>query len=178
MSGIPQRLKVADAITQGQTLTGTLPVAALGRLAAALASPDGEIQVQLTFAAHPVARGRVIGTLNGRLSLVCQRSLEPFEWPLAVHFDWLLVGSEAEEARVMAEADPVMLDGDSLCLRDALEDEALLALPLVPLSPISAPVEGKKPGRKTKGGAMGDNSGLDDSRPNPFAALKGKLPKR
>lgn len=179
MSAIPQQLKAADAVARQLSLSGTLPVAELPRLSAALAARTGALTVTLAFEPHALSRGRVRGNLAGELMLTCQRSLEPFAWSLATSFDWLLVRDEAEEERLLQEADPVLLEGDMLKLRDAIEDEALLALPLVPLSPVSeaasSPSKSKKPGGKTKPGAMGDNIQLDDSRPNPFAALKGKL---
>ena len=175
MSAIPQKLKAAEAVAQGLSLAGPLPVARMKRLAAALAAPSGEIGVTLSFAPHPVALGKVSGTLKGELMLTCQRTLEPFAWTLDVPFAWLLARDEAEEERLLADADPVLLDAGQLMLADAIEDETLLALPLVPLSSAPAQVTTKKRGGKTKDPAMGDNPRLDDSRPNPFAALKGKL---
>jgi len=179
MSAIPQQLKAADAVARQLSLNGTLPVADLPRLAAALSARTGALSVTLAFEPHALSRGRVRGTLAGELMLTCQRSLEPFAWTLDTTFDWVLVRDEAEEERLLQDGDPVLLEGDLFKLRDAIEDEALLALPLVPLSPVSEaaslPSEARKRGSKTKPGSMGDNVQLDDSRPNPFAALKGKL---
>jgi uncharacterized protein len=181
MSAIPLQLKAAEAVAQQLALTGSLPLSRLPRLKAALAGAAQPVTVSLAFAGHPAALGRVRGEVTGTLPLTCQRTLEAFDWPLTASFDWLLARDEAEEERLLADADPVLLDGGLLRLTEAIEDEILLALPLIPLSPGSAAglrVRAAPAGGQTKPGPISDNRGLDDTRPNPFAALKGKLPRR
>lgn len=189
---LPARFKAAEAVARRQTLRGSLPVSQLSRLGEALSGSAGALQVELSFDRYPRAVGRVHGRIRGLLPLTCQRTLEVFFWPLDAAFEWVMVRSEAEEERLLADADPLILEDDQLKLHEAIEDEVLLALPLVPLSPDSRPPssadapataadEGKALGKsragKTKPGRVSHNVELDDSRPNPFAALKGKFNK-
>ena len=184
---LPARFKAAEAVARRQLLTGVLPVALLPRLAEALSGPAELLTISAEFQTHPRSVGRAKGRITGLLPLTCQRSLQVFDWPLDVSFDWIMVRDEAEEERLLADADPVMLDDEQLLLHEAIEDEVLLALPLIPLAP-DAPMpsvpeasgaasKGKKPQGKTKALRISDNPGLDDSRPNPFLALRGKFSK-
>lgn len=181
---LPARFKAAEAVARRQQLAGVLPVDMLPRLAEALSGPAGLLTVSAEFQTHPRSVGRARGQITGLLPLTCQRSLQVFDWPLDIHFDWIMVRDEAEEERLLADADPVMLEDEQLKLHEAIEDEVLLALPLIPLAPdatmpgaSAAPPKGKKPQGKTKAPRISDNPGLDDSRPNPFLALKGQVRK-
>jgi len=184
---IPVKLKAHEAVANRQKLEANVAIDALPRLCAALAGPAGMLNVTMQFDPHPKTVGRVSGQIQGQLPLICQRSLEVFLWPLDVPFDWIMVRDEAEEERVLADADPVMLEEEQLLLRDAIEDEVLLAIPLIPLAPDApmpilpeaetAAAKTKKPQGETKAPQIGDNFELDDSRPNPFLALKGQLRK-
>ncbi len=182
---LPARFKAAEAVARRQVLDGVLPVATLERLSTALAGPAGSLTISMNFAPYPRSVGCAQGRITGLLPLTCQRTLEAFDWALDVTFDWVMVRDEAEEERLLADADPVMLEEEQLLLHQAIEDEVLLALPLMPLAPGStaltvpatAAASGKKGAGKTKAPVVSHNNELDDSRPNPFAALKGRLSK-
>ncbi len=173
---IPVKLKARNAVAKRVALVGSVPIAELPRLVEALASAEGELQIRLQFAEHHTALGRVTGTITGNLWLTCQRSMEPFLWPLSAQFDWALVGDEEHEEKLLADTDPVMLEDENLLLRQSLEDEVLLTLPLMAIAPEGSSKR-QKPGSKTKAPAISDNIQLDDTRPNPFALLKGQFPK-
>lgn len=184
---LPARFKAAEAVARRQQLTGVLAIAMLPRLVEALSAPAGQLTISAEFGTHPRSVGRAKGRITGMLPLTCQRSLQVFEWPLDIGFDWIMVRDEAEEERLLADADPVMLEDEQLKLHEAIEDEVLLALPLIPLAPdapmpdvpepAKAQAKAKKLPGKTKAPAISDNYQLDDSRPNPFLALKGQLRK-
>lgn len=174
---VPVKLKAHQAVARAVLIEGALPLAHLPRLAAALAQAEGSLQVSLQFGEHRAALGQVRGTLKGLLWLTCQRSLESFQWPLEATVDWALVGDEAHEEALLADADPVLLDDENLLLHQSIEDEVLLCLPLMPLAPEGS-LATKKAKGKTKPLSISDNAGLDDTRPNPFAALKGQFPRR
>jgi len=188
---LPASFKAAEAVARRQVLDGVLPVAKLQRLAAALSGAADALTIHVEFVPHPRSMGRASGRIRGLLPLTCQRSLQVFDWPLDVAFDWIMVRDEAEEERLLADADPVMLQEEQLLLHDAIEDEVLLSLPLVPMAPESSlpgshesvapsPAAGAKtkmPQGKTKAPRISDNFELDDSRPNPFLALKAQFSK-
>lgn len=104
------------------------------------------------------------------VSLVCQRCLQPYAQPLAVQRSLRFVRDEDLAAQLDADSDEdVLAMSRSLDLRELIEDELLLELPLVPRHEecpqplVHADEELLEPEQ--------------DEKPNPFAALaalKGK----
>ncbi len=102
--------------------------------------------------------------LQGRaqVALQCQRCLQAVEVDLEVDRHFRFVRYEAEAARLDEESeDDVLVLEPRLDLLELLEDEFILALPIVPMhevcpQPLKAPV-----------GEVLD----DEPAPNPFAAL-------
>lgn len=176
--GIPLKLNAAEAIARGLRLDGRLPLAALPRLVDALASGEGELRAELEFSADPQSQGRLRGRLQTTVVLTCQRCLQPLPWPLDLSPDLSLVATEEDEERLLESGEPVRLEAGQLLLREALEDELLLGLPLAPTcaDPACA-LRGRSP-EETSGAQVSDNVRPGDSRPNPFLALKGKFPAR
>jgi uncharacterized protein len=64
---------------------------------------------------------------------VCQRCLKPMRHAVTGHARIALVVSEAEADRVPPEFEPVHAPAGRIRLRDLVEEEVLLGLPLVPL---------------------------------------------
>jgi len=100
------------------------------------------------------------------LTVTCQRSLEPFVLPVALHSRLGLIRSEREESGLSPDCEPLLVDDDGkLALVDVIEDELLLALPLVPINPDSAlPEEVTSPST--------DESADEGRTDNPFAVLR------
>lgn len=129
---LPLYAKASSALARQATYGGALPIARLPRLSAAVADPAGELQVELT-ARHDANRAaKLEGSLRGELSLICQRCLQPFAWPLDAMVDLRLVFNEDEENRVLKDAEPYLVADDTLPLHAIAEEEVLLALPYAP----------------------------------------------
>jgi uncharacterized protein len=131
-AGIPKQVDAAKAISAGQRFVGTLPLAHLPRLGAQLADNSGALDVDLAAAREAAGAAWLSGRIGGTLSLTCQRGLHPFSWECAIEPRLRLVSSEAEEQRVLKDCEPYLIQDDVLPLRDLIEDEVLLALPIVP----------------------------------------------
>lgn len=130
-AGIPQRVGVANAVSRLQEFNGSLPVSKLSRLRDALATEHGQLAVKLQFARAGRAAGKVQGQLSAQVELQCQRCLQPCNWATELAFEWVLVGSDAEAERLLQDCEPVLIEDDMLQLHEALQDEVMLALPLV-----------------------------------------------
>jgi uncharacterized protein len=166
----PRCLDVEAFAKEGGVLEGEWPLASLDRLADA-AHPDARpapndlARWQAQGESVPVRGGTPQTWLHlgaqGRISLVCQRCLGPVEAPIETQRSFLFVPGEEAAAQLDADSeDDVLALTRSLDLRELVEDELLLALPLVPrheLCPEPLPME------------HGDAPA--EERPNPFAAL-------
>ncbi|MEJ2346922.1 MAG: YceD family protein [Gammaproteobacteria bacterium] len=130
---LPDFLNVSRLARQGVAFKGRVPIARLARLASILADADGEAEAELAFSMDdqgiPVVRGRV----TAPVALTCQRCLEPMEQVLASRFVLGAVASEAEAERLPEEYEPLLVSGDRVATADLLEDELILAVPIVPM---------------------------------------------
>ena len=133
--GIPQRVKASASVARGSVWQGAIPVARLSRLAASLKDQAGELGVSLAAGRDSSGAPRLKGHIEGELSLECQFCLQAFRWPLRVDLDLRLVESESEERRLLHEAEPLLVEDDSLPLHAVIEEETLLALPFAPRCP-------------------------------------------
>ncbi len=123
----------------------------------------GEVNVKLEAGSDEAGLPHLRGELSGALRLVCLRCTKPFDWQLHAPVGLRLVKTEAEEVQALHECEPYLVQDDQLPLRDLVEDELLLALPMMPRckscenKPSKAPPKAPEP---------------EIRRENPFAALK------
>jgi uncharacterized protein len=168
----PLRLDVSAFAKAAGELEGRWPLAALSRLAgtavtASLPADGGEVRWRATGEARVLRAGESQVWLHlaaaTSLPLTCQRCLNPVEVPLSVDRSFLFVHGEDAAAQLDADSeDDVLALTRALDLRELIEDELLLSMPLVPrhdVCPEPLPV-----------GDAGDGDPLEE-RPNPFAAL-------
>ena len=135
------RLDIAAFIADGVALAGAWAGASLGRLAGLQTPPQdtalADVAWQAQGALQPVAGGQselwlVLHTQAG-VWLTCQRCLQPFKLPLLLDRRIRFVRGEAEAEALDAELDDdVLATSRSFDLRGLVEDELLLALPIVP----------------------------------------------
>lgn len=130
-AGIPKQVSASRAISARQRFAGTLPVAQMPRLAAQVADKSGALEVDLEVARES-SGAWLSGAIRGNLSLTCQRGLHPYPWECSLTPRLRLVASEAEEKQALEDCEPYLVQDDQLPVRDLVEDEVLLALPIVP----------------------------------------------
>ena len=130
--GIPLRVKASQAVARHEAFAGSVPLAKLPRLAASLADSSGTLQVELQAMRDEEGQDWLHGEIRGRLPLTCQRGLHAFDWSCDVALSLALVGSEAEEEKLLKDTESYRVEDDELPLRDLVEEEVLLALPMMP----------------------------------------------
>ena len=131
-SGIPASIQASKALKRRELYAGSLPLALMTRLAALLADASGELQVELEASRDAEGAGWLRGEIRGLLTLTCQRGLHPYDWDCELPVTLRLVTSETDEERLLETCDPYLVRDDSLPLRELVEDEVLLALPMMP----------------------------------------------
>jgi uncharacterized protein len=141
---------------------GVTPVAEMSRLSKDCAGQSGQIvwtvDGSVTVQGYPALTLSVSGTVQ----LMCQRCLTPFAFEMDTS-TMLVLGKDDEEAdqieEILDDESVDVIVGSRACdLRDLIEDEALLALPLAPKHEVCP-----------------DTRLLDvllNEKPSPFADLK------
>lgn len=157
---LPDSLDAWRAVVARRTFEGRIDLSQLPRLVESLAEATGDCRFRLQFDRDPFGWSMVEVDVDTTLSLTCQRSLQPFRLPVSIRQRLGLVRNEAEEAALPPEVEPVLVGADGLLTpRDLIEDELILALPVVPLGPLcGAEPEPEAPDE-------------EQTRVNPFAAL-------
>ena len=165
---IPQYIKANAGLTRSSQYAGEIDPASLERLSSELVQPGSTLKAQLGLERD--RQGSWLrGHVDGGLWLNCQRCLNAFEWPVDVDVELRLVQSEAEEARVLEQADPFLVEDDRLPLVEIVENEVLLSLPMMPRCSeceAAAADEAEAPAKKVE-----SEPEMVQRKPNPFAQL-------
>ena len=144
-----------------RVFNGTLSIEMLPRLREALADGDFEATCEVEFGVDEFDIAFLDVRVEASLPLTCQRTLKPFVLPLTLSQRLGLIRDEADEAALPEDYESLLITDAQLRLRDVIEDELLLALPVVALSP-GAPIE------DLPLAALPDEDARKD---NPFALL-------
>jgi uncharacterized protein len=156
-------LRMAEA---GRLLDGAYSVEELERLQDSLLDNSGKVVVSLAFGIDAEGIRYMKGRLQTELTLQCQRCLQAMQVPIDNEFALGLVRSNEAADMLPSHYEPLLLEDDSIFLRDIIEDELLLALPLVPKHDddcVDVNLPADEAERKTDTG--------EGDRVNPFAAL-------
>lgn len=153
-----------------RSFEGRLPLAAMARLRDLLADDQGEVRFSLEFdqgaITVPFQVPFVELRIDAELPLICQRTLQRFLFPVVVVQKLGLIRGSSETIEADEAALPpgyeAMEVGDDGELRpaDLVEDELILAVPVVPVKPGSEAMERDWPVQAE-----------EQERVNPFAAL-------
>lgn len=122
-----------DRLADGEAdIDFAVPLAELPRLRSQLASVDGMVRGRVHFTRES---GFVVAdlTLSGAATLVCQKCLGTMTEPLESSVRVALISAEADANGVPEHLEPVLAPGGRTTVGDLVEEELLLALPIVPL---------------------------------------------
>lgn len=137
----PLRLDLVACAADAVELSGQWPGSALARLARDQAAPDDAPPPPVHWRASAEQRAVAGGehqlwlhlTVRTTVWLTCQRCLQPYEHAIDIDRQMRFVADEASAEALDAESeDDVLALPRWLDLRQLVEDELLLALPLVP----------------------------------------------
>jgi uncharacterized protein len=162
---LPESVDAWRMVTARRSFQGFLPIAGLSRLGEVLAGSEGVLEYDLEFGRDTFGIAWLAVHVEAPLTLICQRTLEPFVLPVTVDTRLGLIREENEEAALLPGYEPLLVTDDRLHPAAVIEDELLLAVPLVPVSPQSDwPEEGRE--------AVAHDAPPDTPAENPFAVLR------
>ena len=159
---LPPQLDVWRMVTNQRRFEGTVALAQMSRLSSILADTDGECRYVLEFYRDPLKIDVLHMQLSVSLPLVCQRSLERFLHKVEIDQRFGLISDESQEASMLEGMEAVLIEGNGeVSPFQLIEDELLLAVPLVPINPNAAELDPK----------WAHEEAVEEPTPNPFAAL-------
>jgi uncharacterized protein len=164
---MPEILDAWRMVAARRGFEGRLPLSAMPRLGAALLDSEGEVAFALDFDRDALQVPYVELRIEAALPLQCQRTLQRFLFPVSIvqRLGLLPAGKddEADEAALSPGYEALLVAEDgTLRPADLVEDELILAVPVVPVMPGSEMVERDWPITED-----------EEIRANPFSALAG-----
>ena len=163
MTALPESVDAWRMVQTRRSFQGTLPLAALSRLRGSLAADDGVVAFDLEFGKDDFGVAHLRVRAEATLPLTCQWTLETFGLPVHVDTRLGLITQEADEAGLPSGYEPLLTSDGQLKLADVVEDELILAVPVVPV----------KPGAPEQARVFGDmDEPQDEGQANPFAVLQ------
>ena len=134
---LPKLVEPRRLAEQRVTLQGQLAIADMPRVAEVAQSSETRAQVEFCFFRDEDQRIRVTGHVKGCIDLICQRCLEPVNTEFDQSVELVAVWGDDQSKAVPREFDPWEV-GEQANLYELIEDEILLALPVVVMHPPGA----------------------------------------
>jgi DUF177 domain-containing protein len=167
MSGASgEYLDLTRATHQPVRWTGTISIAAMSRLAAAIADTSGLASTELQ-AMHDGGQVCVRGKVQADLVLTCQRCFGKLGFPVKTDFNLAWVRSEKEAAELPDLYEPLLSDSGRVNIAELIEDELLLTLPISAMH-----AKPQECGAAVRGTSWRADTEAIATRRKPFAALE------
>ena len=129
---IPPHVDPRKLADRAAILEGEWPLAQFSRVCELLVSDAGIAHARLQFGREE--RGLIVmrGDLEVEVQMVCQRCLEPANIPVHSEFVYAVLREGASQDSLPKSYDALEVGEEPLDLLSLVEDELLLALPIVP----------------------------------------------
>lgn len=143
----PDWIDAERAAQAGRRFAGDVRIEWMPRVGDLLDAPAPDDVIEFEIAAsldRSPGNGHIVRLdvhVFGSVPMTCQRTLKRYMQPIDTRSEVAVVASEDELAGLPEELEPKLVPEGRLKLVELVEDELLLALPLVPRDPDSAPVE-------------------------------------
>jgi uncharacterized protein len=118
----------------GARLSGRVPLGNMARLKAQLLDDNGEAEVDLAFERPEGANlRRMHGRVAAHVNVTCQRCLESMTIAISAAPDTILLRAGEPEPELPPDADVLTVAMSPTSVAALIEEELLLALPMVPM---------------------------------------------
>jgi uncharacterized protein len=129
---IPEHVDPYRLAEQGIGLTGILNLADMPRLCSNLHQSDQKASIELRFGMDEQGLTFLKGHLETQVTLQCQRCMEPFVYEIISDFVLGIVNTLDEANALPDHYEPALTQDGNLALRELIEDEIILNLPIIP----------------------------------------------
>ena len=172
--GWSRRAPVDTLVGTETALDFSIPLADLPRVSHELTGKDGDAQGHIRFSRQ---LGQAVADLDvsARPEVVCQRCMQPMRWPVKVKSRIALVSNYDAADRVPEGLEVFLVEGDSVSVRDLVDEEIMLAVPNVPRHEDGSECAERR--MQLPGHEVGPDEPDDSQVQKPFAQL-GELLKR
>ena len=100
---------------------------------------QGEVKFSLTFSEEDQGRTVIKGNASTEVNLECQACLENFVVGVSCEINTIILDELEELFDLDQDREALVASGKTVSLQDILEDELMIALPMVPRHPNGCP---------------------------------------
>ena len=141
-SRVPEHVDAWRMVAARREFEGRIPLASMIRLRGSLLEPDGDVRYTLAFDTDALQVPFAELRIEAELPLECQSSLRRFLLPVQLVQRLGLIRDEADEAALPPDYEALLVPADGMLKpAELVEDELILALPVVPVAPDAEAVE-------------------------------------
>ena len=175
---LPNFIDPINFVNHHKQIKARVNQSAFPRLKAQLAEREEErqVKVEMSFYYDKTLKFPAFEMkLETTLSLICQRSLQPFDLPVSSQVKGVFAESMALAEELPEEIEVYELTEDRISLYDLVEDELLLSIPLSPIDETAALGWEDVPLEEVAEAAASESVQEieeEQKRENPFAALE------
>jgi uncharacterized protein len=165
---LPVQIDPVRLAESGRVLDGKLPISTMARLCELLVDDTGDVNVRLEFGIDHEGIYFLKGRIHSRVVLECQRCLQAMVYEIDSGILLGIVDSHEAAELLPSHYEPLVVRDGPLYLKDLIEDELLLSLPIVAMHPEAECAIGDK---ELKGERQDERN--EAERKNPFSVLAG-----
>lgn len=131
---LPETVKPFKLARQNARLVGLVPLNAFENIAAGVEVSDtkADVKVDVGFEMGPGGVALVKGQVSALIPFQCQRCLETVNVDVSANVMLAVFEEEIDEDTLPEACEPIKIEGEQVRLVDLLEQELILAAPIVP----------------------------------------------
>lgn len=131
---LPDTIKPFKLARQNARLVGVVPLRAFENLAVGVDNVDiaSDVKVDINFETGPGGVALISGQLMASIPFQCQRCLEPVVIEVSASVQTAVFEQEVDEDALPEGFEPIQVEAEQVRLVDLIEQELILAAPIVP----------------------------------------------
>jgi len=128
---LPTSIEPLKLAQMGSHLKGQVALAKMTRLHNSLCDFQGNVEIDWLFSIDKKHHPTILGNLQAQLILQCQRCLQPMQWLIDKSLALTFLTNEQDEEILPTGYEAITWTGASIQLMALIEDELILALPII-----------------------------------------------
>lgn len=175
---LPSRISLKKILDGNAFIEGLIASDRFSRLSDSVIAMDNYFDVFLKSARNLNGKIEIFLKVNGSVLMQCQRCLDNISVPIDLNTVLTVVAHDDEARASIKNQEPIIIENDALEIDTLVEDEILLALPIIAMHPLKEKNQSCISSLVEKNfNYVNDESDLIDRRSvlgidNPFAELK------
>jgi len=156
LNHLPDLIDPVRLVEKRRDFQGVIQIGQMARIRDLVLNEEDKVAVKLSFRKED-GISALFGSIETELLLECQRCLKPLALPVSQGFQLGVISSLDEVDMLPDTFEPLLVDDKATRVKELIEDELLLVLPMVP--------------RHDQCDVGSQNRPVEENKDNPFSVL-------